>query len=245
MKNYVFDIETIPLPSNQLEALLPAFDPELVKVGNFGPEKAAEKIEKARAEHLNRFMRRAALSAITGQIAMLGIQEENEPAEIIDGQEADIINYFLNLFETNFDKGIHFIGFNIANFDLPFLIRRAWFHGLKVPAGIVRNRYLTSFFTDLLQLWNSSEHANEFGVSLNDLAQFFGCGAKTANGAEFGELLRYEPEKARAYLLNDLDITWKIACRMGAIRGPLLTNEPAEPAPVNYEEPVFNGIKFY
>lgn len=229
MQNIVFDLETVHLPTDQLQALLPVFDPESVKVGNLGPDKAAEKIEKARLEQFNRFMRNAALSAMTGRIVMLGIKDEDR-IEIIQDDEPAIIRHFFALFEKYIDKGTHWIGFNIASFDIPFLIRRAWFHRLKVPPyGIVRGRYLTGFFTDLLELWNASERTGPFTVSLDDLAHYFGVGAKTGNGADFGELLRYDAQKAKDYLVNDLEITWKIAEAMGAFCGPLIVDEASIP----------------
>lgn len=253
MKNFIFDLETIPASTEQLQAIMPVFDPEEIKTGNMGPDKAAEKIEKARLEHANRFMRRAALSALSGQIAMLGIKTETETG-IIDAEEPAIISYLFSLFEKNCDTGAHWIGFNIANFDIPFLLRRAWLHRIKVPTGIVRGRYLTTFFTDLLQLWNGPERVAQFDVSLNDLALFFGVGMKTGNGANFGELLRYEPEKAKQYLANDLEITWKVAEAMGAFRRPLAADlaaagskpddpgRPLEPEPEPEPEPI---LAFY
>jgi Predicted 3'-5' exonuclease related to the exonuclease domain of PolB len=220
MKNYVFDIETVPLPTEELEKLMPVFDPASVKTGQFGPEKAAEKIEKMRQEQFKRFMRDAALSAISGQIAMIGIRDDTGLNTILDREEKLIIADWFQFFQSAVDHGAHWIGFNIASFDLPFLIRRAWFHRLKIPYGIVRGRYLTGFFTDLLQLWTGSEYSSRFEVSLGDLAQFFGAGVKTGNGANFDELLRYKPGEARAYLKNDLEITWKVAEAMGALKGP-------------------------
>jgi hypothetical protein len=255
MKNYVFDIETVALPTDQLQAIIPAFDPETVKTGNYGPEKAAEKIEKVRQEQFNRFMRNAALSALTGQVAMIGIRSEAGDTYIFSlPDEKTIIAEWLKLFESEIDRGGHWIGFNISNFDLPFLIRRAWFHRLRIPYGIVRGRYITSHFTDLLTLWIGSEHAGRFEVSLNDLAKFFAIGIKSANGADFGELLRYKPEGAREYLANDLEITWKVAEAMGALKRPLASDlaeptGPPDPGPAidPIEEPQSEpaGIQFY
>ena len=217
MNHYIFDIETVPLPTDQLEVIMPVFDPESVKVGNYGPEKAAEKIEKARLEQFNRFMRDAALSALTGQVAMIGIRDESANTYIFSlPDEKTIISEWLRIFDR--ERGAHWIGFNISNFDLPFLIRRAWFHRLAIPYGILKGRYLSSRFTDLLQLWTASEYSNRFEVSLAELSKFFGAGTKTEDGAKFAELLRYKPDAARAYLANDLEITWKIAEAMGAFK---------------------------
>jgi predicted PolB exonuclease-like 3'-5' exonuclease len=229
IKYRVFDIETVPLPSDQIDKLCPAFDPETVKTGNLGEEKAKAKIEKLREEHFIRFYRRAALSAVTGQIAMIGIKGA-EVELILDGDEKTMIKEWLKLLDT--DGSIHWIGFNCASFDIPFIIRRAWFHGLKPDLyGIVRGRYLSGFFTDLMKLWTLSENGELFPVSLGALAQYFGLGEKLFPDVEFHELLRYKPEQARAYLSNDLKLTWEIAERMGCMK------LPAAAAPVSPVQP--------
>jgi hypothetical protein len=253
MKNYVFDIETVPLPTDQLQAIMPVFNPEEIKTGNLvDQEKINAKIEKARLEQFNRFMKRAALSALTGRVAMLGIKGPEDEIEISQGDEIGIIKHFLSFFERQIEKGGHWIGFNIASFDIPFIVRRAWFHRIPIPYGIIRGRYLTSFFTDLLQLWTGSEYSNQFEVSLNDLAQFFNVGLKSGDGADFGELLRYDPAKAKDYLTNDLEITWKVAAAMGALKRPLADdlaqgqNGPPDPGPVPEPAPeIKSGIQFY
>jgi hypothetical protein len=259
MRNYVFDIETVPLPTDQLQAIMDPFEPEAVKTGNYGPEKAAEKIEKARQSQFNDFMHDAALSALTGRVAMIGIRNEAGDNFILEDRygEKELISAWFQWFESEVEHGAHWIGHNIANFDIPFLIRRAWFHRLPVPYGIIRGRYLSSFFTDLMQLWAGSEYGSK--ISLAKLAKYFDCGEKSANGANFGELLRYKPEAAQAYLENDLELTWKIAEAMGALKRPLASDLAApgglsEPEPGNdtgrYEnepesEPEPAGIQFY
>lgn len=229
----VFDIETIPLPSDQIDKLCPPFDPAEVKTGNLGAEKAQAKIEKLREEHFIRFYRKAALSAVTGQIAMIGVQGADFQT-ILEGDEKTIISEWLKMLDS--DGSVHWIGFNIANFDIPFLIRRAWFHGLKPDLyGIVRGRYLSGFFTDLMKLWAMSEMGELFPVSLNALATYFRVGEKLFSDMEFHELLRYKPDLARQYLSNDLTLTWKIAENMGCMKLP---PAPAPIPPVNTVSPV-------
>lgn len=240
MENYVFDIETIPLPTDQL--IPPVFDPEIIKTGNLGQQKAEEKIAKAEREHFQNFYRKAALSPLSGTIAMIGVRDDEGSIRIMEGPEPEIIREWFNLFDSEGHK--HYIGFNIASFDIPFLIRRAWFHRIKVPYGLVRGRYLTGLLTDLLELWNLSERGSErFPVSLDDLGRYFGCGIKSGSAAQFHELLRYQNEKAREYLVNDLELTWKVAEAMGAIRGPI--PEPAPLTEVLASNQTLSKIRFY
>jgi hypothetical protein len=101
----VLDIETGPLPDDQLAKLCPAFeppphpgefDPASVKTGNLGQAKAAEKIaaaaethaqavaryatdvEAARTAHAAKFKERAALDATTGRVVAIGLLVNGE-----------------------------------------------------------------------------------------------------------------------------------------------------------------------
>lgn len=235
MKNFVFDIETGPLGSDALELIMPAFDESEVKIGNIkDPDKIAEKITKARQDHVARFMRNAALSPLTGQVLAIGVADGSIGNLLIDSDEANLISLFFDQFEKSFKPGeARWLGFNIANFDIPFLVRRAWMYGIEVPRHFLSRRYPAGCFTDLLTYWNLTRYPPEH-VSLGALAQYFGIGKKETNGAQFAELLRYDPKTARAYLLNDLEITWCLAERLGLIAG---NSAPVNSAPVTQPEP--------
>ncbi len=72
----VFDIETIPQDEAKLLASLPPFDPAEVKVGNLkDADKIAAKIAEAEAKHKARWLSEAALSPVTGRVAMIGSME--------------------------------------------------------------------------------------------------------------------------------------------------------------------------
>src|SRR5512137_1205514 len=73
MKTLVYDIETGPLPETELAALLPPFDAADIKVGNLGPEKAAQKIAEAEVNHRREFFDRAALDPLTGRVVAIGL----------------------------------------------------------------------------------------------------------------------------------------------------------------------------
>ena len=63
-----FDIESGPQPDAYLSTVLPAFNPEDVKLGNIkDPEKIAAKIEEARCNHFTNFKANAALDAKYGK----------------------------------------------------------------------------------------------------------------------------------------------------------------------------------
>jgi hypothetical protein len=97
-----------------------------------------------------------------------------------------------------------------------------------------------------MELWTGPEHAAQFEVSLNDLALYFGFQPKTANGADFHELLRYKPDEARDYLRHDLRLTYQIAEAMHALKYPTPTPVvQSAPEPESEPETVQELIKFY
>ena len=252
MKNFCFDIETGPLGSDALELIMPPFNEADVKLGLLkDPAKIAEKIEKARTDHVAKFMRNAALSPLTGQILAIGvcgpiISNEIKTHILIDSNERTLISAFFSFFAESFDRTpAHWIGFNIANFDVPFLVRRAWHHGVAIPEQLLSRRYLNSCFTDIYLLWQLTHYPPEH-VSLNALGQFFGLPPKDGDGAEFAELLRYNPKAAIEYLTTDLSITWEIAKRLNVFRRDQPRQEVRlAPAPTISEPEPEPDIRFY
>jgi hypothetical protein len=224
--NYVFDIENGPLPEAELLSIMPDFDPAEIKTGNAGPEKAAEKIERARAEHQSKFIEKAALSPTTGRVLAIGLLADTpgaRPRALLnhDGssqQEADILSAFWDVVLETEANHAKLAGHNIFGFDLPFLIRRSWLLGVAVPPTLFdRGRYWSDIFVDTMRLWTFGGH-NEY-VSLDTLSKAFGVGGKPddVSGADFAGLFfgtAEERKTALDYLKNDLVLTLDIAKKM-------------------------------
>jgi DNA polymerase elongation subunit (family B) len=211
---YVFDIETVPLPDEQIKAFMPDFDPAEIKTGNLGPDKAAAKVEAERVKHQNRILERAALSPLTGKVAAIGILGPNAEAEelYLWSPEEELINWCFKRFCDD-ELGV-WIGFNISQFDIPFLMRRAWALGITPPAGFTKGRYLSNWFIDLAEVWRGPSHEREH-ISLDKLGRFLGLGGKEKSGAAFAAMQYGDPDAAREYLRHDLGLTWAIAKRLG------------------------------
>jgi len=162
----VFDIETGPLPDEELQKLLPdfdetpflvgEFDESSVKLGNMkDPAKIKEKIDAARSVHQEKaanaeraiadgkaahwqdFKGKAALNPATGYV--ICVQYSNSEGEVfIDhAPEADILNRFWAEFSKQRLSGGKLVGLNILEFDLPFLVVRSWLLGVDVPMGVI------------------------------------------------------------------------------------------------------------
>ena len=158
-------------PHPELLAMLPPFDPAEVKTGNLkDPAKIAEKLAEAEANHRRDFIERAALDPLTGRVVAIGVQIEtpafdretgevnralagSEFAIIVGDDEAAILREFWALVRAEAGRLNTLIGFNSNQFDLPFLFRRSWKHGVQIPFGLRRGRYWGDQVVDIRDNW--------------------------------------------------------------------------------------------
>ena len=218
MQTIVFDVETGPLAESELSALLPPFDPAEVKTGNLkDPAKIAEKIAEAEANHRRDFIERAALDPLTGRVIAIGMLDlETDIFSIISNvDEAQLLREFWEATRGEMGRINPLIGFNICNFDLPFLFRRSWKHRVAVPFGIRRGRYWGDQVVDLRDAWQLGDR--QARGSLDSIAKHLGVGAKNGEGKTFAELWRTDRKKAEAYLRNDVELTAKVADVLGVV----------------------------
>lgn len=219
----IFDIETGPLPADELAAAIPPFDPSSVKVGNTkDPEKIAAKIAEAQAEYEANAVERAALDPLTGRVLEIGyfhVREQEYDLDRSDGSKASEKKLLVSFWAATkfaFDGSANLVGHNIHGFDLPFLIQRSWLLGAPVPPLselLQRGRYWRECFVDTMQLWACGKY-NSF-TGLDRLTKAFGLGGKNGSGADFAKLWESDPKAAEAYLRKDLDLTYQVAKKLG------------------------------
>lgn len=213
--NY-YDLETCPRPIADLQMMMPEFS---APKGWKDAEKIAENIEEQRA----RWIEQAALSPLTGEILAAVWVHADGGSEVFDADEigeAALIRSLFNRFTTA-GMGAHYkvVDFNGREFDRPFLLRRAWHHGITLPSAFIRmeGKWLNfpSWMIDIRDLWGVSER---FPVgSLAVLAEYLGVGEKIGDGSDFARLWRGNDEEraeALAYLHNDGDLLKTITERL-------------------------------
>ena len=193
----IFDIETGPAPDTELALVKPQFK---APANYKDPAKIADAIAIAEAD----WKEKAALSPVTGRVLCIGMADG-----ILEGGEPGIISAFWN----SWRHGGLFIGWNCKGFDLPFLIRRSWALGVKIPSDLFEGRYFNSRVVDLMEKWACGNYGER--ESLDTAARTLGVGQKNGSGADFARLWREDKPKAIEYLQNDLRITAAIAERMG------------------------------
>lgn len=220
-----WDIETGPESEDILRKFyepLPEFRAEACKKkyatarkpGTKGEEFIAEKRaehEQDAGEHWDNYVSKAALNPLIGRIVAIGWRENGESTMLTASspeEEKAIIAQFLEKCASVALTGGVMEGFNIDEFDLRFVFVRALKYGLK-PHTLRRGRYWHPMFRDLLNVWRAGNRT--LYIKLDKLAEFLGTAhRKNGDGAHFAEIFATDPEKALAYLENDLIMTEEV-----------------------------------
>lgn len=199
----VFDIETEGLPpAEQIAAFEPDFEAD-------ARLKDPAKIKEDLAGKQAKWLERAALDAMRGRVLTIGVIID-EHAIIWEGSEVEILTMFWSSWNGS---ARHHVGHNIKKFDLPFMIRRSFANGIKVPSDVLPGRYYNDLFLDTMDIWAAGEYGAM--ISLDYLSRALGVGKKTGKGKDFAALYRADREKALAYQHHDLQLTKGCAMKMG------------------------------
>lgn len=211
--NIYFDIETAPLPPKDALLVAPAFEPDARLKDT---AKIAADIEAKEAK----WMDRAALDPLTGQVAVFAWCNEQKPEpqerNMLKQDEAEIIKFAMDGLNANLMAGGKVVGFNIRGFDLPFMLRRAIILGVPIPPNL-RYQVLQRFsegIVDLMQVWLFGDRDFK-GQSLKNIALRCGIGEKGDEGKVFSDILQQDPDAAIEYAKQDVRITMALARRMG------------------------------
>ena len=231
MSSVVFDIETGPGSDEVLKELfVPKTREEFVGDRNWKAETVEANYKKYLDGALEEFKRSAALNAISGQVLAIGYRSIDK--KVIHGQgeesegramtEFDVLSKFWHYYQQLRAASRSLIGFNIKDFDIPFIVQRSIIQGIAIPSSLFsgNGRYLDSLFIDLRDVWKAGVYNGK--GSLDAICRACGIGAKTegVDGSMFAELWMGGSEKraiAKHYLLNDLDMTWQLADRCNAL----------------------------
>jgi len=222
----VFDIETKAQAADKLLAGLPPFDPEAVKVGNIkDPAKIAEKVAQAEAKHQSDYLAKAALSPATGEVCAIGLMESDGKETILTVKdtgldEAALLNAFWAHYRIELTtRRTLWIGHNVLDFDLPFLVNRSRILGVSISPNVFevkggRVRW-SDRFIDTRTVWLMGRKPTDTPSSLDTVCGAFGLGSKAGSGADFAALLETDTPAAIAYLRQDLTLTTNLARKLG------------------------------
>lgn len=207
---FVFDIETGPCDPGWLEdrGVSPKVDSRL---------KDPAKIEAAKEEAQKKF----ALDPLTGKVLAIGVTDaETRQFYLFEGPEAKILERWWKFF-VSYDRGAaRWIGFNIFDFDIPFLILRSHMLGVRVPMTFREScskHTLRAFFDDVQDVVYAFRGNRWVSHGLDQLARVMLGAGKTGDGALFADLYTRDRAAAIAYLENDCRITLDMAVKVGLV----------------------------
>lgn len=216
---YAFDIETGPTLDEFLLPIIPTFKAP----SNW---KDPNKINDNIAEQQRKWVGKAALSPETGMVYGIGVLAGEKASIFSKGDkektladEKDDIQRFFQFVESHHTNAT-FVGWNTNDFDIPFLVGRAVFHGITIPPSFYTGGNWGGGgkqFRDLcIECSYGSYDRKRQKVSLQRMAVALGLGDKSDIGKFFAEVWRENREEAITYLENDLKLTMAIGNKMRA-----------------------------
>lgn len=200
-----FDIETLPADDCDI------FAPEVYEIDSRlkDPDKVNEAYKKAE----KKWWDSTSLHPLTGKIAMISLVRYNLRTDHFEYEEVfhlKDLNSEKAILEKTFEIMLNIasawqviVGHNIFQFDIPFLIRRAWKNEVRLPSNLLGfNKYRTEGFVDTSEMFSGGVWKDKF-VSLNNLLKYFGLPAKKYNGGDFADLYKKNPDEAIEYCIDD------------------------------------------
>lgn len=202
------DIESAPRDLADIQQFMPADDSW--KLGNV---RDPEKVKVAIAEKRQSWLEDAALSPVTGRTLVVGALVEDD-FKTWFGDEKALLSDVGAFLAQSLEQHKLIAGFNIFNFDLPWLIKKSWSLGVNFPTSHLRNgRYWNDQLIDLRDLWQLGDR--QCHGSLDVISRFLGGeGKKGQSGKDFAQLWETDREKAISYLKNDLEMTKLLHLKM-------------------------------
>lgn len=195
LRTLFFDIETVPTDRG-------------FAIGKpQGPEESEEQ-----------YIKRLSLSALTARVLCLGYAVEppaDAPVQILSGEEPAILRSFWDM-ATQVDQ---FVGHNLLDFDLKFIVQRSTIHRIKPAREIPFARFRSGPVYDTMHEW--TKWGRE-GVRLDLLAQALDLpspkdgmdGSKVYESFRQGRL-----DEICAYCRGDVDTVRRVYRRMKFLEG--------------------------
>ena len=158
-----------------------------------------EKFESAETEEGKKKL----LNPIDSQIVAIGLKQGPKTTLLYKAPEKELLESFwseIRQFKKQHSNG-QLVGFNIKNFDLPFLVTRSFVH------DIVIEPFLLKSVVDLREKLSAFKYGNVRGT-LKEFGGFLGIAEAQMTGANVAE--KYwagQIDDIKNYLEKDLEIT--------------------------------------
>lgn len=213
----VCDIETEP-DTAWLEATETEFVATLEPPANY---KSPDAIEKWFRGERDKRIEKAALSPIDGRITALAVAplwDDSEPIALVNrvSERTLITDFIVAVSSCTRCAPAILAGFNIGDFDLPFISARAAVHGVRLPA----------WWPDLTRRYGICLDAYEILGREGKLARWlarFGLPPKTGEGSQCSV---YTDEELQGYVQNDVRVERLLLRRLAPVSPAIRETQP-------------------
>lgn len=215
MNTVVFDIETIPVPFDELDSDQKSY---LLKFAENGEDEEKVKQQMALWAPTNRIVAIGMLSVESGK----GAVYFQTSGEVVESYEKDGIKYecgtekeILEKFWKAISFSHKFVTFNGRGFDCPVLMLRSAMLGVKPTKNLAPYRYSTDAHVDLLEQLTFYNAYRKF--NLDFYCKAFGIKSPKSNGVSGHEVLpMFQAGKCKEiaeYCAGDLHATKELYIR--------------------------------
>ena len=207
------DIETLPAD----ESLRQQIEVDIAPPGNISrPERIEQWIQDERPQEVEKRYRATALRGHAGRILCIGYVMETQQdltEGVLSGDEADILRDFWTLAkEVDF-----FVGFNVLDFDLKFIVQRSIILGVRPGIDLSFNRFRNDQVYDVMV---ERDMCGRERISLDNLARAMGIQSPKGDidGSQvYDYYLAGRLDEIYEYCLRDVRATAEIYRRMNFI----------------------------
>lgn len=150
------------------------------------------------------------LNPIDSRIVAIGIRHQNQDKIFMDQDEKKMLQQFWAEWKKIKQETphAHIIGFNILNFDIPFIVSRSFIHNVEIVP------FLLKTLLDLREKINAHRYGKTRG-KLSDYGKLLGLRISEIDGSQIAELCKKQDWiSLKNYLLSDLTITEEIFKRL-------------------------------
>lgn len=210
IRRVFLDIETLPPDEDMRCRISPAMIRKLVR---------QRRADDGAGDCTEEQFRRLALHGEYGRVLTIALTVEHDDQLIHRGllgrerqtslfhlDEGRTLRAFWKLmldFKTGKDL---VIGHNVLNFDLPFLYKRSYIHGVKPTVELSFARYRNQPIFDTMQVWSGWDY--RYFISLSDLGGILSVGSKTEGmhgGCVYDYIRKGDHDAVARYALQDVE----------------------------------------
>lgn len=207
--NLFFDIETIPAEESLKDTIL-----ELERKKEAKREEGESTLKKTKRTSESTY-RQTSLSGDFGRIFCIGFALDDDPVDVINGDEKEILTKF---WQVSADADC-FVGHNIFNFDLPFIYKRSIVNKIKPTSKHINlsfARYRNNPIYDTMYEWEKWNPRAT--ISLDKLAKVLGLPSSKDGGIDgskvYDAYLAKKHDEIYRYCKRDVELTRKVYRRM-------------------------------